>query len=160
MSELTAQFDLPLGVEAPKAARGAVRSILRSWGFHDLDWLAQVSVVVSELVANALRHGGGCLQLDVQAHGQQVTIGAADGSAAVPRRREPDPEGGYGIALIEAFAIRWGVEHYQAAKESGCNALRHHRRPRTAAEAETTRQVSRAGQSHQLVLSQVRQIDA
>lgn len=70
-------------------------------------------MVVSELVSNATRHGGGCLQLDSQAHGQQVTIGAADGSAAVPRRRDPGLAGGFGIALIEALTINWGVHEHE-----------------------------------------------
>jgi anti-sigma regulatory factor (Ser/Thr protein kinase) len=114
MGELMARFDLPLGVGA---ARDAVRSVLWSWGFRDLDWLAQASVVVSELVSNAVVHGGGSLQLDVQAHSEHVTIGAADGSPVVPRRREADPAGGgRGLALIEAFAARWGVHDHEDGK--------------------------------------------
>ena len=53
------------------------------------------------------------------AHGQQVTIGAADGSAAVPRRRDPGPDGGYGIASIEALTINWVVHDHETLVVGG-----------------------------------------
>jgi anti-sigma regulatory factor (Ser/Thr protein kinase) len=117
MGELTARFDLPLGAQAPKAARDAISALLASWGFYEPDWLGLARVVVSELVSNAVVHGGGCLSVEVQAHGQQVTIGAADGSPVAPRRREADPAGGgRGMALIEALTTRWGVYDHDGGK--------------------------------------------
>jgi hypothetical protein len=46
-----------------RARRGPpnVSATLTAWGFTDTAWLAQAVLVVSELVANAVRHGGGCL---------------------------------------------------------------------------------------------------
>jgi anti-sigma regulatory factor (Ser/Thr protein kinase) len=116
MSELTARFDLPLGLEAPAAARRVVRSVLASWGMHDERWLHEATVVISELVANAVRHGGGCLSLDLQAHDGDVTIGAADGSSVVPRRRDADDDGGRGLAIVEALVTRWGVHSHEGGK--------------------------------------------
>jgi anti-sigma regulatory factor (Ser/Thr protein kinase) len=116
MSELTARFDLPLGLAAPAAARRAVRSMLTGWGFRDTLWLDEVCIVVSELVANAVRHGGGCVSLDLQAHDGQVVIGVADGSAVVPRRRDPSDDGGLGLGIIEALAARWGVRDHEGGK--------------------------------------------
>jgi anti-sigma regulatory factor (Ser/Thr protein kinase) len=116
MGELTARFDLPLGRTAPAAARHAVRSMLTGWGFRDPRWLDEAMVVVGELVANAVRHGGGCVSLDLHAHDGQVIVGAADGSAVVPRRRDPTDDGGRGLSLIEAFAARWGVHDHDGGK--------------------------------------------
>jgi anti-sigma regulatory factor (Ser/Thr protein kinase) len=117
LGELEARFDLPLGVEAPRAARHAIGAVLQSWGFWDRDWLAQVQVVVSELVSNAVMHGGGSLAVDVKALDERVIIGAADGSSAVPRRLDPgEPAGGRGLAVIEAFAVGWGVHDHDGGK--------------------------------------------
>ena len=112
---MKARFDLPLDVAAPKAARDTLDPVLRSWGFREPDWLDQAKVIASELVTNAIRHGGGCLFLDLQANGDLVTIGAADGSATVPRRRDAEG-GGRGLALIEALALRWGVHDHEDGK--------------------------------------------
>ena len=106
MSVLTAHLDVPLDRGAPGMARRAVTTVLTGWGFRDEEWLDGAAVVVSELVTNAVRHGGGCLALHVEAHGPDVTLSVADGSSVVPRRREPDGSGGRGIMLIDALAVR------------------------------------------------------
>ncbi|MDG6106203.1 ATP-binding protein [Dactylosporangium aurantiacum] len=117
MSELTAHVDLPLNETAPAVARRSLQTTLFAWGFSDQDWLNAAILVVSELVANAVRHGGGCLALELRAHEAQVTICAADGSAVVPRRRDdPDGDSGRGLAIIEALSQRWGVENHQGGK--------------------------------------------
>ncbi|MEU8243140.1 ATP-binding protein [Actinoplanes missouriensis] len=116
MSVLTAHLDVPLDHSAPGAARRAVTAVLSGWGFHDPDWLDEASVVVSELVTNAVRHGGGCVELQVEAHESTVVVSVADGSSVVPRRRDPDGVGGRGIALIEALSAGWSVENYRDGK--------------------------------------------
>ncbi|WP_430786181.1 ATP-binding protein [Actinoplanes sp. G11-F43] len=116
MSELTAHLDVPLDRGAPAAARRAATAVLTGWGFRDDDWLDAAAVVVSELVTNAVRHGGGCIELQLEAHGGRVTVSVADGSSVVPRRRDPDGDGGRGIALIEALAAAWSVQNYQGGK--------------------------------------------
>ncbi|GIF15696.1 ATP-binding protein [Actinoplanes teichomyceticus] len=116
MSTLTARFDLPLNTTAPRWARGAVAAVLGGWGLDDAGWVADTMTVVSELVGNAVRHGGGQIALDVEAHGRQVTVSVADGSSVVPRPREPDETGGLGLTMIEALTIRWYVESHQGGK--------------------------------------------
>ncbi len=116
MSELSASLDLPLGMAAPTGARHTLRQILLTWGYTDEDWLDESGLLISELVANAVRHGGGCLEVRVQAHGRLVTVSAADGSSVIPRRREPGPAGGLGLALIERFADGWGIENHHGGK--------------------------------------------
>ncbi|MEH1129626.1 ATP-binding protein [Micromonospora sp. CPCC 206061] len=116
MSELSARFDMPLSEQAPGMARRAVGAVLAAWGFGDEDWLDGARVVVSELISNAVRHGNGCVELRVQAHGDRVIVSAADGSSVVPRRRRADDAGGRGLAVIEAFAPRWGVEDHEGGK--------------------------------------------
>jgi anti-sigma regulatory factor (Ser/Thr protein kinase) len=86
-----------------------VHDVLCGWGFRDELWLDQVAVVVTELVANAVRHAGGCLAVIVRADGNQVTVGAVDSSPNHPRHREPDDDGGRGLTIVEGLAARWGV---------------------------------------------------
>jgi anti-sigma regulatory factor (Ser/Thr protein kinase) len=116
MSELTAHIDLPLGVQAPRSARTAVCAVLAGWGYRDGHWLENAAVVVSELVTNAVRHGGGCLELDIESHDGRVIIAVADGSSVVPRRRDPDDAGGRGLALIEGMSAGWGVHDHEGGK--------------------------------------------
>jgi anti-sigma regulatory factor (Ser/Thr protein kinase) len=116
MSELTAHIDMPLGVQAPRSARTAVCAVLAGWGYRDDHWLETAAVVVSELVTNAVRHGGGCLELDIESHDGRVIIAVADGSSVVPRRRAPDDVGGRGLALIEGMSRGWGVHDHEGGK--------------------------------------------
>ncbi|UQU62991.1 ATP-binding protein [Couchioplanes caeruleus] len=117
MSALTARFDVPLGRNAPRAARHAATAVLAGWGYRDDLWLDTAAVVISELVTNAVNHGGGCVEVRIESHDERVTVLVADGSSVVPRRREPDERGGRGIALIEAMAVCWGVRDHQGGKQ-------------------------------------------
>src|SRR4051812_6286293 len=78
--ELTAHLDLPLDSRTPARARRAVTAILGVWQLDDAIWLREVVLVVSELAANAVRHGGGEISLDLQVDGGTLTIGARDGN--------------------------------------------------------------------------------
>ncbi|GAA4446004.1 ATP-binding protein [Phytohabitans houttuyneae] len=116
MSELNATLDLPLGNAAPTAARRAVRHMLIAWQLSDADWLDDAELVVSELVTNAVRHGGGCIELSLESHEGRVILRAADGSSVVPRDRGPHDGGGYGIRVIESCSDAWGVDDFHGGK--------------------------------------------
>ncbi|MFI0990635.1 ATP-binding protein [Streptomyces exfoliatus] len=55
-----------------------------------------VVLVVSELVTNALRHGGGTCTMDLTAHPDSIEVAVHDPSPQVPRMRTPDLNGGTG----------------------------------------------------------------
>ncbi|WP_033279274.1 ATP-binding protein [Streptomyces sp. NRRL F-525] len=55
-----------------------------------------VALVVSELVTNALRHGGGTCTLDLTAHPDGIEVAVHDRSPQTPRMRTPDLNGGTG----------------------------------------------------------------
>ncbi|MEU0126441.1 MULTISPECIES: ATP-binding protein [unclassified Streptomyces] len=54
-------------------------------------------LVVTELVTNALRHGGGRYTLELTATPDSVTAAVSDPSAAPPTERAPDLSGGGGF---------------------------------------------------------------
>ncbi|MFI8811800.1 MULTISPECIES: ATP-binding protein [unclassified Streptomyces] len=55
-----------------------------------------VVLAVSELVTNALRHGGGTCTLNLTAHPDSVEVAVHDSSPQTPRMRTPDLDGGTG----------------------------------------------------------------
>jgi anti-sigma regulatory factor (Ser/Thr protein kinase) len=76
--------------------------------------IEDLMLVISELVTNAVRHGGGMGQVELSATPKdeflcvQVTD---DGPGFVPRpgAMGSDPSGGYGLFLVDRLARRWGM---------------------------------------------------
>jgi anti-sigma regulatory factor (Ser/Thr protein kinase) len=91
-------------------ARRFAAEHLDRWGLGDLAETA--TLLVSELVTNAVLHGDGDRRLDVEATGDAVRFAVHDGGAGRPERRQARPGelSGRGLALVEALAPRWGVE--------------------------------------------------
>ena len=83
--------DFPAGLLHPIAAEGADTVVL----------------VVSELVTNALRHGGGACTLDLTAHPDSIEVAVHDHSPQAPRMRTPDLNdgtGGFGWPMVNRLA--------------------------------------------------------
>jgi serine phosphatase RsbU (regulator of sigma subunit)/anti-sigma regulatory factor (Ser/Thr protein kinase) len=79
----------------------------------DLAQLADdAELIVSELVTNAVLHGGGCEHVEVFAVDGGVRIAVADRSAVPPVLGLASIEGmtGRGLRLVARLATRWGVE--------------------------------------------------
>lgn len=77
-------------------------------------------VVVSELVANVVRHAGtvSTLELELGGHGPTLRIALADGSSTAPRlrRAHPSEEDDRGMAILAALSDRWGIELHVGGK--------------------------------------------
>jgi anti-sigma regulatory factor (Ser/Thr protein kinase) len=83
-----------------------------AWPRHD------VLLLVSELVANAVRHAGvgadRYLRVELRRWPQRVRVEVIDaGGLFAPVRPRPidDEPGGWGLVLVERIAARWGVGH-------------------------------------------------
>jgi hypothetical protein len=89
-------------------ARRFVDQTLTTWGVLGLAFDAQL--VVSELVTNAMRHGGGAAQLRLLSHGPELACVVTDHSRTVPVATAPDvfSEFGRGLRLIDALCTAWG----------------------------------------------------
>lgn len=79
-----------------------------------------VALLVSEVATNAVLHAYGPeIRVRVVDRGERLRIEVADGSPVlpVPRRARDGAENGRGLALVEALAVRWGVEGRPDGKE-------------------------------------------
>ena len=96
------------GPHAPSEARAEIAKLrLDAVRADDL------ALLVSEVVTNAVRHGGatddGHVVVEVVAERSHVLVRVLDGGRRVPRPRKPGPAGGWGLHLVEALADRWGA---------------------------------------------------
>ncbi|NUW31016.1 ATP-binding protein [Nonomuraea sp. SMC257] len=90
------------------SARRFVDHTLTGWGSDGVAFEAQL--VVSELVTNAMRHGGGIDELRLLAYGAELACVVTDRSPAAPVAVRPDvfAEFGRGLRLVEAICTTWG----------------------------------------------------
>jgi anti-sigma regulatory factor (Ser/Thr protein kinase) len=108
------QIDLPGGVRAPQWARRAIEQHFAAT--VDGDMLASIELLATELVSNAVRHGGAddgqtvVLHLAASPHCLRVEV-CDPGRGFEPGRPAPYGEGGYGLFLVNEVANRWGVSH-------------------------------------------------
>lgn len=104
-------YDCPLGAEAASArtARLAVRRELGEWGATEL--VEDCTLIVTELVTNAVRHGDGSIHLRLGTNGQWVYGEVYDGGDRLPHVRSTDPDatGGRGLLIVDRLADEWGV---------------------------------------------------
>lgn len=115
---LSAAIDLTSGATAASSARRLVATVLRDWHLTDEDWHAEVALIVSELVGNAVRHSASDVRLRVDLD-TGLTLTVTDGSAALPHRRAAGPldESGRGMAIIEAISEAWGSDVTPTGKQ-------------------------------------------
>ena len=100
-------------------ARRLVSARLSDWQINGEAGECAV-LLVSELVTNAMRHGGEPIRLvaNITASGLRVEVydGNVDAFPAI-RDLRPDAPGGRGLRLVDALADRWGTI---AAGEGKC----------------------------------------
>src|SRR4051794_31083776 len=101
------------GPEAVSLARAAVRARLESDGALPPERLGDVLLLTSELVTNAIRHGGAAgpddrIRVRVLRRGSRARIEVRDdgpGFARPPDR--PSADGGMGLGLVDRLASAW-----------------------------------------------------
>ncbi|NJP42474.1 SpoIIE family protein phosphatase [Actinacidiphila epipremni] len=126
--ERIAAWDLPWEPESARLGRSLAADRIDAWGLGELADTA--TLVVSELIGNAVRHAVGIgadvaddragvlrLRLLHLADGE-LTCEVYDGSQATPRVRHPllDDEFGRGLQLVAVTAERWGTRYTEGGK--------------------------------------------
>jgi anti-sigma regulatory factor (Ser/Thr protein kinase) len=112
------RIELQANPHAPAAARRAVTARLTEAGLGD--HVDTATLLVSELVTNALRHGGGPEELIVEIDADGVSIGVRDSSLQPPQEEIGEgpgavrvvggglSENGRGLLLVDLLADTWG----------------------------------------------------
>ena len=113
--------ELPAELTSAREARAVVRRALAGWGISDPD--GDSELLASEVVANAVEHGGGPIRLSLRRdpdHPAGITCEVTDISPAVPRQRQAGPgeERGRGLAIVSALASESGVRTTGVGKTS------------------------------------------
>jgi anti-sigma regulatory factor (Ser/Thr protein kinase) len=102
---------MELDATAPSQARQEVRRAIAALGLAG-DLADDIVLVTSELVTNAVEHGGGQCRFEVE-HGDGVlTVRVYDPSPELPvpqAPKDPTPRG-RGLWLVERLATAWGSE--------------------------------------------------
>jgi anti-sigma regulatory factor (Ser/Thr protein kinase) len=75
-----------------------------------------MDLIFTELLSNAVRHGGGLREAQLSNTGAHLRLVAADNDPRSPavRARRADRPNGRGMHLIQAIADRWGVHRHHA----------------------------------------------
>jgi anti-sigma regulatory factor (Ser/Thr protein kinase) len=108
MTQTVARVVLPATPVAARAARQVVAAQCSSW---DSDVVDTALLLTSELVTNAVIHGGSDVQLEVRIDGALLRVDVGDDSARLPRQRSADHNAldGRGLQIVDLLATRWGV---------------------------------------------------
>ena len=117
MEAFAVEANVPGGPHAASRARSLVREELL--GRIPEDVLHDITLLVTELVANGVRHGGAVagtelhLVLEVRPQALHVEVVNPDGRLVEVGPRTPDLAGGGGLGLhiVERLASRWGVRN-------------------------------------------------
>jgi two-component sensor histidine kinase len=100
------------GSFSSRSARHAVHDVLSDLSVSS-DVIADVELVTSELVTNALLHGARPCSLTLSLSGRLLRIEVSDGAPdRLPSLCSSDPrnEGGRGLRLCGDLAERWGTD--------------------------------------------------
>ncbi|MFK4066424.1 ATP-binding protein [Streptomyces sp. NPDC029674] len=105
--------------EARAAVRSALRPVCRAMPPAQARRVqGDALLVVSELTANAIRHGGGLTHLDVQVQNGVLLLGVSDRSETVPCHVPADPArpGGFGWSMVHRLSASVTVEVERGGK--------------------------------------------
>jgi anti-sigma regulatory factor (Ser/Thr protein kinase) len=101
---------LPPRAASASVARELVVCACQDWGLER--FVDDLSLVVTELVANAVRHAGTPMEVRLINLDGGIRLEVQDGSTRPlrPRLSSVVDEGGRGLLLVDALASRYGVE--------------------------------------------------
>ena len=111
-------LQLPHRPAAASAARKALSSLNGTLHLISTSRLRDAQLVLTEVVANAVRHGGRRgepIALTVRATLDVIRIEVSDDgdgfdAALAEKAPEADQGGGWGLPIVAALAHRWGVD--------------------------------------------------
>ncbi|MEU6525775.1 SpoIIE family protein phosphatase [Streptomyces sp. NPDC046924] len=110
-----ARWPVPSDPAAVAEVRAEVTRKLAEWGLEDLSFSTEL--ILSELVTNAIRYGGGPIEVRML-RDRQLICEVFDSSSTSPHLRYATmtDEGGRGLFLVAQLAERWGTRYLPTGK--------------------------------------------
>lgn len=104
-----ASLTIPPDPGTVSAVRARTAELIEGWTTPER--MDRASLLVSELVTNAIRHAGGQVRVRMRRGSRTISVEVADNDTRMPRPRRAagTDEGGRGLQLVDALADRWGV---------------------------------------------------
>ncbi len=114
-------IDVEPDLSAVRGARAGAVEVLNRWQV-DPELIDDITLVISELVTNAVVYGRPPVGLSLRHSGRSVTIECHDGGAYMPRRLHAtaDDEHGRGLELVGLLATTWGTRRLERGKAVWC----------------------------------------
>lgn len=115
------ELSLLAGNEPTRRARAFCDGALSTWRVTE-NVRVDIVLVVSELVSNAVLHGGGARRLRLSRDGRRITIEVLDSATAAetPHSDLSDAERGRGLHLMTQLSSAWGVSATSDGKLVWC----------------------------------------
>ncbi len=100
---------MPNRPDSTPAARAFLSRLLNGWGLPE-EVIDDASLLATELMSNAVRHGTGVVTLRVEVDDGVVQVGVHDDGAAMPAVEDPDltSVNGRGLFIVECVSDQWG----------------------------------------------------
>ena len=98
--------------ETDTVSRARAAAVARAHELGQDELAPDVALVVTELVTNALLHGGGCVSVDVTATDDRLRVEVVDNSRMPPVFGHASDHAmtGRGMLVVSSVATRWGAE--------------------------------------------------
>lgn len=108
------ELPLPADVGSPAQARAFVRD---RWPSADAEVLDDITLIVSELVSNAVKHGEPEILLRMRLDPLAIDVSVLDHGSGVPSEEVRTPAtsatSGRGLSIVERLASDWGVVPFE-----------------------------------------------
>jgi anti-sigma regulatory factor (Ser/Thr protein kinase) len=126
----TACWDIPADPQLVADQRDKAIRQVEAWDLGELAFATEL--VVSELVTNAIRYGGGPATLRLIRDRDRLICEVSDPSQTAPhlRRAKDTEEGGRGLFITARLVTRWGVRYAPGGKTIWTEQRLHPQRPR------------------------------
>ena len=106
-----ADAKVPNRSDSVYAARAFLVRLLDGWGVSDTV-IDDAALLTSELMANAVEHGSGDVNLRIEVNDGVLHVAVHDESEELPRpgQADPDSTGGRGLWIVQSVARDWGSD--------------------------------------------------
>jgi len=117
VTSAAAEAVVPNRPDSTPAARAFLSRLLDGWGVAE-DVIDDASLLTTELLSNAVRHGSGLITLRVEVAGGEIHVRVHDDAAGLPSVENVDASstGGRGLFIVECVADEWGSDPDDAGK--------------------------------------------